>query len=174
MCTNNPTLFPWNWVLLEELIVVQLLNNYPQCFGTQKLITVFPTAGHWFRFLASLIQSTTSQPTSLRAVSLLTSRLRADLPRSFRSFVFAHQILYALLSHACPSRPPTPGHSKNISLQFITAKSASEGHVHFSGTLVLTAWRVLELRKWMWRVQASILWHVDPLLGNDREINNCT
>jgi hypothetical protein len=50
----------WTWALLEKLLVIQLLKNFPTFYGTLRFITVFTRALHWSLFWASSIQATLS------------------------------------------------------------------------------------------------------------------
>jgi hypothetical protein len=47
----------WSWDLLEKLQIVQLLKNFPSCFGTRRSITVHTRALHWSLSWARSIQS---------------------------------------------------------------------------------------------------------------------
>jgi hypothetical protein len=45
-----------SWALLEKLPVTQLLKNFQTLYGTQRFITVFTRALHWFLSWARSIQ----------------------------------------------------------------------------------------------------------------------
>jgi hypothetical protein len=44
--TSNE-LIPWNTVLIEKLIVVQLVKKFSFFYGARKFIAVFTKARHW-------------------------------------------------------------------------------------------------------------------------------
>jgi hypothetical protein len=46
-CTvSNSLTHSWSWALLQNLLIVQLLKNFPAFYGTRRFITVFTRALH--------------------------------------------------------------------------------------------------------------------------------
>jgi hypothetical protein len=58
--TGTAEVTPWGTLLLKELIVAQLVNEFPAFYLTQRFITVFTRACHWNLPRARSIQSTPS------------------------------------------------------------------------------------------------------------------
>jgi hypothetical protein len=79
------------------LIVIRLVKKFPVFNGTWRFITVFTTTRHWSLSWARCIQSTPSQPISLRPILILSSRLLLGLPTGFFLSGFPTNILYAFL-----------------------------------------------------------------------------
>ena len=71
---------PWSSVLLEKLTVPQLVKQLPACYKTCRFTTMFTCASHSTLTLATLMQSTHSQPISLQLIQILFSRLCLGLP----------------------------------------------------------------------------------------------
>jgi hypothetical protein len=109
------------WVLLEKLSIVQLLKNFPACYGIRRFITVFTRALHRSLFWARSIQSIPSHPIYLRSILILFTHLRLGLPSGLFPSGIPTNILYTFLffPHSCympcPSRPPwrPPGMEDN-------------------------------------------------------------
>jgi hypothetical protein len=67
----------WNWALLQNLPIVQLLGNFPVFYGTRRFIIAFTRALHRSLSWARSIQSIPSHPTSLRSILILSTLLFA-------------------------------------------------------------------------------------------------
>jgi len=82
-------------------------QEIPHSYGTRRLITVFTRARHWFLFGATCIQSTTSNPISLKPILILSYLLRLGFPSVLCPFGFRTKILYAFfispMSATCPA-----------------------------------------------------------------------
>jgi len=87
-------------VLLEKLIVTQIVKNFPAFYGTQRFITVFTRACHWSLFSAKWIQSTHSQPISLKSILMLSLYLCLGLLRGLFPLGFPTKILCTFLIFA--------------------------------------------------------------------------
>jgi hypothetical protein len=61
--------------LLEKLIVTQLVSKSPTVYETQKFITMFTKACHWFLCWAHWIQFTPFHLTSLKSTLILPSHI---------------------------------------------------------------------------------------------------
>jgi hypothetical protein len=70
----------WSWAVLEQLLIVQLLKNFPAFYGIRRFITVFTRTLHWSVSWARLIQSIPSRSLSLRYILILLTHLRFGLP----------------------------------------------------------------------------------------------
>jgi hypothetical protein len=85
---------------------MQLLKNFPKCYGTRRFIIVFTRALHWSLSWARSIQSIPPHPISLRSISILYSHLCLGLPGGLFHSGFPTKILYAFLfSSTCATRP---------------------------------------------------------------------
>jgi hypothetical protein len=71
-----------NRVLLGMLIITQLVKKCPIFYGTQILITMFTKAHQWPLSRVTRMQSTPSQPTSVRPILILSSHLHPCLLNS--------------------------------------------------------------------------------------------
>jgi hypothetical protein len=99
----------WSWALFEKLLIVRPLKKFPAFYGTQRFITVFTRAIHWYLSWARSIQSIPSHPVSLRPILILFTHLRLGLPSGlFPSW-------FPPLPHSCympcPFHPPWLDHS---------------------------------------------------------------
>jgi hypothetical protein len=81
-------------LLLEKLTVAHLVKKFPSVYGTRKFITVFTTTRHWSLSWARCIQSTPSNPVSLRSILILFYHLRLRLPSGLFPSSFPTKILY--------------------------------------------------------------------------------
>jgi len=95
-------------VLLEKLIVAHLVKKSPACYGSQRFITVYTRACHWSIPTTRCIQSTSSNPASLRSVLILSYHLRLGLPSGLFPSGFTTKTLYAFLIF--PIRATCPSH----------------------------------------------------------------
>jgi len=75
----------------------QLVQKIPAFYRNQSFITMFTRACHCSISWARWIQSTPSQPISLRSILTLSSHLYKGLPSAFLPSGFLTKILYALL-----------------------------------------------------------------------------
>jgi hypothetical protein len=115
-------------------IVTQLVKIFSAFHGTQEFITVFTWARHWSLSKAKCIQSSTSDPLSLRFILILSSHSRQVSPSSLH-FRFSNQnpVCMTHLSHACymphSSHPPWFYRPNNIwwrvqVMKFLNMKSS--------------------------------------------------
>jgi hypothetical protein len=81
-CQYSVLLTPWSKVLFVKLTVTQLVKKFPTFYDTRKFITLFTTAHHWSLSQATCIQTTTSQPISLRSILILSPHIRLAHPFS--------------------------------------------------------------------------------------------
>jgi hypothetical protein len=68
-----------SWALLEEPLIGQPLKNFPAFHGTRRFNTVFTRSLQWSLSWAISIQSTPSNPISLRPTSISSTHLRLGL-----------------------------------------------------------------------------------------------
>jgi hypothetical protein len=87
-------LTPWSKALLEKLIITHF-------YGARRLITMFTRARHWSLSWTRCIQSTTSHPTSLRSILILSSQvfrvvssLQVFKPKFCMNFLFLPCVLH--------------------------------------------------------------------------------
>ena len=69
-------LTPWCRVLLEKLIGLQLVKNFPAFYGTRRFITALTSLRHPSLSWASPIQSIYPHPTSWRSILILSTHPR--------------------------------------------------------------------------------------------------
>jgi hypothetical protein len=70
-----------SWSLaFPEKPIVQLLKNFPEFYGTRRIITVFTKAIHWSLSWATSIQTIPPYSISLRSILILPTHLRLGLP----------------------------------------------------------------------------------------------
>jgi hypothetical protein len=85
----------------------QLFKNFPQFYGTRRLITVFTRVRHRSLSSARLIQSIPLHPISLRSILILSTRLRLGLPSGLFPSGFNTKIVYAFrfgtMRATCPA-----------------------------------------------------------------------
>jgi hypothetical protein len=86
----SPHLTAWNKAPLE-LIVAKLVRKCRTFYGTGSFITMFIRTHHRTLSSARWIQSTPSDPISLRSFLILSSHLRLSLPKWSHSFGFSGQ-----------------------------------------------------------------------------------
>ena len=67
---------PYSRVLLEKLTGFQLVEKFPEFYGTRSFITALTSARHLSLSWASSIQSIPPHPTSWRSILILPSHLR--------------------------------------------------------------------------------------------------
>jgi hypothetical protein len=60
--------FTWEQILLDKPPVAQSLKNFQIFYGTQRFITMFTKAIHWFLSSARSIQAIAPPPSSLRSI----------------------------------------------------------------------------------------------------------
>jgi hypothetical protein len=101
-------------IVLRKPTVTQIVRRFPAFCGTRRFITVF-TSRHWSLSWARRIQSTTSDPSSLRSILILHFHLRLGVPNSL-PFRYSDQILYVFLN--CSIYATCPAHLTR--LDFIT------------------------------------------------------
>ena len=80
----------------RKLTVPQLVKKFPEFFRTQRFIIVFTTANSQYLSCGKLIQSTASNPASLRSILILSSRLPSFQVASL--FRASHQCLVCTYS----------------------------------------------------------------------------
>jgi hypothetical protein len=96
-----------HWDLLEKLLIVQLLKNFPAFYGARKFITMFTRALHWSLSWPRSIQSISSHPISLRPILILSTHLRLVLPSGLFPSVFPAYILHAFRFSSIRATCPT-------------------------------------------------------------------
>jgi hypothetical protein len=69
-------LTPWSRVLLEKLTDLQLVKNFPACYGNRRFITAITIARQLSLSWASSIQPIPPHPTSWRSILILSSPLQ--------------------------------------------------------------------------------------------------
>ena len=87
-------LIPWSMVILEKLASLQLVKKFPAFYGTRRFLTALTSARHLSLSWTSPIQSSYSNPTSLRSILTLSSHLRLGLPSGLFPSGFPTSILY--------------------------------------------------------------------------------
>jgi hypothetical protein len=96
--------------IIEKLLIVQLLKNFPAFYGSQKFITVFTRALHWSLILIQI--------DSVHTIPFYLSKIYFNivhLPTSWSS-----QRSYSFwLSHQYPIRIPLVSHSCYMSCYLI-------------------------------------------------------
>jgi hypothetical protein len=99
---------PWSRDPLVKQIVTQLVRKFPIFRGIRKFIAVFTRVCHFSLSWARWIQSTNSQPISLRPIPTLSSHQRLGLPSGLFLSDFPTKILYELpASPMCVTWPPS-------------------------------------------------------------------
>jgi hypothetical protein len=126
----------WSWALLEKLLIVQPLKNFPAFYGTQRFITAFTRALHlslsWARSIQSLPSHSISKETYVKWLYYVAAKFiqhrffgantanllevsREKLIESnafeiFLSLSFESSQLYATVSNitGCPVVPSSP------------------------------------------------------------------
>jgi hypothetical protein len=100
-----------SWALLEKPLIVQLLKDFPEFYGTWRFITVFTKALHWSLLWATSIQSIRPQSVSLRCILISSPYLRLSV---FFWLPHQHPTRIRHLPHSCympcPSHPPWLDH----------------------------------------------------------------
>ena len=124
-------LTPWCRVLLEKLIGLQLVKNFPAFHGTRMFINVLTSVRHLSLSWANPIQSTYPHPTSWRSILILSTHLRLGLPSGLFPSGFPTKTLYTPLSS--PIRATCPAHL--ILLDFITCTILGEEYRSLSSSL---------------------------------------
>jgi hypothetical protein len=76
-CTISP---PWNWALLENSVIIQLLKKFWAFYGARSFITVFATHRHWSPIM-SQIQPASQHPSCFFKIRdiILPFTLRSSL-----------------------------------------------------------------------------------------------
>jgi len=84
---NDYLLTAWSRFLLEKLAGFQLVKKFPAFYGTQRLITTFPSAHHLSLSWASSIQSMPPHPTCWIPILILCTKSHVCFPllRSYQS-----------------------------------------------------------------------------------------
>jgi len=70
-------LTPWNRVLLQNLICLQLVKKFPAFYGTRSFITAFTSVYQLSLSWASSIQPIPPHPTFWRSILILSTHLRS-------------------------------------------------------------------------------------------------
>jgi hypothetical protein len=83
--------------LLQKLTSTLLVKKFPAFCGARRFITVLTTARHWSLFWTRCIQSTSSNPISLRSILILSPNLNRSHPSGLFPSDFPTKIVYAFL-----------------------------------------------------------------------------
>ena len=96
--TPTYLLTPWCRVLLEKLMGLQLVKEFPAFHGTRRFITSLTSVRQLFVSWASPIQSIYPHRTSWKSILILSTHLCLGLP----------SVLLPSRFHPKPYKPPSP------------------------------------------------------------------
>jgi hypothetical protein len=145
------TLTSWSWPFLEKPPVVQLLNSFPESYGTRRFITMFTRAP---------LTGPYPEPDQSSPYNPILSKIHFNIIHTPTSLFLVLSVLLVLpptfIPHSCymtyPSHPPWLDHSNytwrrlQVMKLLIMQFSRTSRHPTLGGSLVITAWHVLRLR----------------------------
>ena len=107
-CTSlNITTTTWGWVLLENLIVPPILEEFPEIYGTGRFITVFTTAHHWSLSWVRWIHSTTYHTISSKSILVYQNVAQWDSFMYYTKNKMTPKLYFQPMSRSFIGSPPT-------------------------------------------------------------------
>ena len=96
----------WSRVIIEKLTGPQLVQNFPEFYGTRNFITALTNTRHLSLSWSSSIQSILSHPASWISILILSPHLRLGLPSYLFPSGFPTNTLYTPLLSTIRSTNP--------------------------------------------------------------------